>query len=171
MNTGAGKTDLDDPPHLFGRMRHAATRTAQGIRRPDDHREADLPDRLVDLIHVLEDHAPGDGLADGVHQVPELLPVFSPVDRLKRGAEDLHALQRTHLREFRRHIEAGLAAHAAQDTVRLLLPDDLCNDLGFQGLDVDDVRGIGVGLDRRGVRVDEDDLDTLFPEGTTGLRS
>ena len=66
-------------------------------------------------------------------------------------------------------IQGGLAAKSGEECVWLLLGDDLFDDLGSDRFDVGAISEFGIGHDRGGVAVDQNDLIALFPEGFAGL--
>ena len=60
-------------------------------------------------------------------------------------------------------VERRLAAHGGQEGVRLLLDQDLFDELGGHGADVSAIRRLGISHDSRRVRVEQHDLVTLSP--------
>ena len=66
-------------------------------------------------------------------------------------------------------VEGGLAAHRRQQRVRPLLLDDARDRPPVDRLDVDRVRHVRVGHDRRRIRVDEDDAVALLAQRLAGL--
>jgi hypothetical protein len=68
-------------------------------------------------------------------------------------------------------IEGGLAAEGRQDRVGTLAIDHLRDRLGVERLEVGRVGPLGVGHDRRRIRVDEDDAVALAPQHTARLRT
>ena len=126
------------------------------------------------------------GLADGVsdmtardlgarrdHQLLELEAVLALLDRLDLGPDELDAVLREHsgLVECDRRVQRRLAAQRGQHGIRHLLLDDLGEHLGRDRLDVGGVGEVGVGHDRRRVRVDQDDAHALGAQHTAGLRA
>ena len=170
VDAGAGEAELDDPGQFLPGLADTSPSTPQRVRGADYRRKTDLLYHFVDLGHGVEDHALRDRFSDGSHEVPEFLPVLPLVDRIERCAEDLHVFEGPHLGEFCRQVQAGLASHAGEDTVRFLFLDDPGDDIGPEGLDIDLVRHLRVGHDRGRVGVDQHDLHSLLPHGTAGLR-
>ncbi|KAF5052967.1 hypothetical protein DSECCO2_403220 [anaerobic digester metagenome] len=169
VDAGVLEPELDDPPEFLLRRGDPSAGAAEGVRRPDDRRKPDGFQSRVDLVDRVQDHRPGDRFPDLLHQGLELLPVLAPVDRLEGRAQDLDAIERPHLRQFSGQVQAGLASHAGEDPVGSLLLYDLRDDRGLEGLDVDHVRRVRVGLDRGRVGVDEHDLDALLAQCTACL--
>ena len=89
------------------------------------------------------------------------------------GADQLdpELLQGAVLVQRHRHVERGLAAERRQQRVGALLLDDLRHRPGQQRLDVGRGGELGVGHDRRRVRVDEDDLVALLEQHLAGLHA
>jgi hypothetical protein len=71
--------------------------------------------------------------------------------------------------QVERAVQRGLAAHGGQDGIGALFGDDFFHRLPGDGLDVCHIRRGGVGHDRGGVAVDQNDLVTLFTQGLAGL--
>ena len=162
-----GRLGLDDP----------ATGPAEGERRPDDRRQADLVQGGVSgcfsfvVCRPLDDPRRGVGLADPLEQVPEALAILGHFDGDQRGSEELDvvALERAACREGHRQVERRLAAEPGEQALRPLLGDDRLDGLEGERLEVDRVGDLGVGHDRRRIAVDEDRPDALGPQGAAGL--
>jgi len=101
----------------------------------------------------------GNRLAQTLHPLAEQVAVLRRVDGVERRPHhlDVVLLQNSLLREFGGDVEPGLAAESGDDAVGLLDPDDFRDRLGRDRLDVHPVCGLGVGHDRRRVRVHQDD--------------
>ena len=84
---------------------------------------------------------------------------------------DAEALERAVLVQRHRQVERGLAAERRQQRVGALLLDDLRHRAGQQRLDVGRGGELGVGHDRRRVRVDEHDLVALLEQHLAGLHA
>ena len=94
-------------------------------------------------------------------------PVLGDVDRVGRRAENLHARGLERPRELERRLPAELHDHA----LRLLALHDLEHVLERQRLEVQLVRGVEVGGDRLGVRVDHDRLEPLLAQRERGAHA
>ena len=81
------------------------------------------------------------------------------------GADQLDAERR----ELDREIQRRLAAEGRQDRIGPLALDHLGDRLGVERLEVGRVGPLGVGHDRRRVRVDEHDAVALAPQHPAGL--
>jgi hypothetical protein len=152
--------------------REARAAAAEDERRAHDDREAD-------------DTADGDRLVDAVreprarHREPDLLhrgleprAVLRRVDRVHVGADELDAVSLQHpgVVQRDREVEGGLAAERREQRVRALALDDAGDALEVERLDVRGVRELGVGHDRRRVRVHEQDPVSLVAQHAAGLR-
>ena len=106
-----------------------------------------------------------------VHRRAELLAVLGAADRGGVGADQLdpEPLQGAVLVQAHRQVQRGLAAERRQQRVGALLFDDLGHRPGQQRLDVGGGGELGVGHDRRRVRVDEDDFVALLEQHLAGL--
>ena len=71
--------------------------------------------------------------------------------------------------ELDREIEGRLPSNRGEDGVRPLADQDFLHDVGRERLDVGPVRVLGVGHDRRRVRVHQGDPDALAAERLDGL--
>ena len=151
----------------------AAAGAAERECRADDDRIRDLLGELQRVLHRGDDLRGNAGLIDALHRILEDLAVLGLIDRLRRGAEqtDVVLFEKALLRELHRKREAGLAAEAGKDAVRLFLFDDALDRGQRERLNIDVVCHGVVGHDRRRVRVDEDDLDAVRLEGAAGLRA
>ena len=96
---------------------------------------------------------------DAVHGLAELEAVLGLLDRLGVGTDHLHAIfvERTVLEERERGVERGLAAHRRKHRVGPLLLDDRGDIFGGDRLDIGGVGHLGIGHDRRRVRVHQHD--------------
>ncbi len=85
--------------------------------------------------------------------------ILGDLDRFDRRSQQLDAVafEDAGLVEFDGEIEPGLAAEGRQQRVGPLAGDDRLDRRDGQRLEVDRVGDLGVGHDRRRVRVDEDD--------------
>ena len=144
---------------LLRRPGDAAPGAAERERRPDDRGHGE--------VHVgrVRDDAARRRQPDGVHRRPEALAVLGAVDRLQVGADQLDPERG----ELDRQVQRRLAAERRQDRVGPLALDHLGDRLGVERLEVGRVRPLGVGHDRRRVRVDEHDAVPLAPEHPAGL--
>ena len=109
--------------------------------------------------------------ADGAHRLAEQLAVLRLVDGVGVGADHLDAefVEDAHLLQRQGGVEGRLPAHGRQQGVGTLLLDDLGDDLGRDRLHIGGVGEIGIGHDRRRVRIDQDDPVALFAQRLAGL--
>ena len=115
--------------------------------------------------------ATGDISARLQHEVLEDLTVLSALNGVEVGADQLDAVLRENPLGVQRHcrVERGLSPKGRQNRVRLLLCDDRFKNLGGNRLDVCLVRKTGIGHDGGGVRVHQDDPNTLLPKHAARL--
>ena len=153
----------------------AAALAAQREGRADDRRQRDAsPSASAASASPtdLDDHATrGSRSPASLHRRAEVLAVLGAVDRVVVGADQLdpEALQGAVVVQRHRQVERRLAAERRQQRVGALALDDLRDRAGQQRLDVGAVGELGVGHDRRRVRVDEHDLVALLEQHLAGL--
>ena len=158
-------------PQLLLVVHNAAAGAAQGKGGPDDDRVANLQGEGLGVLHG-GDHLGGDaGLANLFHGALEHLAVLGLVDGLGGGAQQPHvvALQKALLGQLHGEGQAGLAAKAREDAVRLLLLDDAFHRGQVQGFNIDLIRHGLVGHNGGGVGVYQDNLNAVLPQGAAGL--
>ena len=111
--------------------------------------------------------------ADAFHGLAEELAVFRLVDGVRGGADhlDVEFFQHAHLAQAQRAVQRGLSAHRRKQRIGALAFDDLGNDLRRDRLNVCRVGEIGIGHDRRRVRVHQDDPVALFLKRLARLRA
>ena len=110
---------------------------------------------------------------DPVHRLAELQPVLGHLDRRGIGADQLdpEPVERAVLVQRQRGVERGLPAHRRQQRVGPLLLADPGDHLGRDRLDIGRIRQLGVGHDRRRVRIDHDHAIALGLQRLDRLRS
>ena len=165
------ETDRRQSPQLVGVGGDAGARAAEDERRPDDDREADVVRDGHDLVERVGEARGRDGETDLGHGRLELLAVLGRVDRLGVGADELDAVLGEHAAfdELHGQVERGLTAERRQERVGALALDDGGEDVDVERLDVGAVGEVGVGHDRRRVRVGEDDPVALLPQHAARL--
>ena len=165
VDRARGEAAGDRDTQLLGRPGDAAAGAAKCEGRPDDrgHRE-------LDVGRVRDDRARRRD-PDPVHGRAEELAILGLVDRIQVGADQLEAVLIRHRCERDRQVERGLTAERRQDRVGALPLDHLRDRLGIERLEVGGVGPLGVGHDRRRVRVDEDHAVALAAKHPAGLRS
>ena len=135
------------------------------------HGVADVGCGLLGLFQGVGDFGGNDGLADGLAQLLEQLPVLGPLNGGGGGAQELHValLENALLFQLHGQVQAGLAADAGDDGVGPLIADDLGHIFQGQGLHIDLVGNGGIGHDGGGVGVAQHHLIALFLQRQTGL--
>ena len=166
----AGRGDL---AQLVPGVGDAAARAAEGVRRADDDRQADLTGELDRVLYRVHDLGRDARLADLFHRVLEHLAILGLGNGLRLRAEELdaHLVKEAALAQLHGEVQASLAAEVGQQAVRTLLLDDLLHRFNGQRLDIDLVGHGLVGHDGRRVRVYEHDLQTFLAQRAAGLRA
>jgi len=147
VDAGTRESEFDDPVEFLAGAGNSSAGTSQRVGRPDHRGKPDGCDCLLYLAEACQDDAFRYRFTNLDHEISEFLPVLPIIDRFKRGAKNLNIRKSSLFREFCGHVEAGLAAHAGEDAVRLLPLDDLGDDVCPQRLDIDSIRHLRVGLD------------------------
>jgi len=100
------------------------------------------------------------------HRRLEALAVFGSADRLDAGTDHLDAVRVEHpgFVERDRQVETGLAAERRQERVGPFAFDDPLDRRDVERLDVGGVGELGVGHDRRRIRIHEDDAKAFFAQ-------
>src|SRR5690606_11205833 len=131
---------------------------AEYIRRAHDQREADFlrgGNRLLQRTHG------GVGRLfqlQALDHLLEALAVFGAVDRIRRGADDGHAVGFEIARQFQRRLAAELHDHAD----RLFLGDDFEHVFERYRLEVQAIGSVVVSRNRFRVAVDHDGFIAIF---------
>ena len=174
MDPGVGESAGADVLQLLLVVGDASAGSSEGVCGSDEDGVAsDDPDSLLGLLDGVDAPGDGDGLSDALHGLLEQLPVLGHGDGIWLRSHELgpEPLQLSGVGELRADVQSGLSSHSGDDSVHALLGDDPRDVGGVQRLYVDAVRGVGVGLDGSGVRVDQDGLVPLLAEGAAGLGS
>ncbi len=153
----AARPSAREPVEVLGRVRHARAQSTHRERRPDHHRQAQIGDRGVHLVHRVADGAARYVAPDGLHDLLELQPVLAALDRVDVGTDQLDAVALQHpvLVQGDGGVQRGLPAQGRQQRVGPLGGDHLLDELRGHRLDVGGVGELGVRHDRRRVRVDQ----------------
>ena len=164
---------LADGLELFGVVGDTATGTAQGEAGANDGGEAQRLLHSPSFVHAVGDTGARRTQTDFGHGVLELQAVFRLVDGFGRCTDqlDLVLVQHAVVPEVQRAVQRGLATHGGQNRVRLFLGDDFLDRLPGDGLDVGHIGRGGVGHDRRGVAVDQNDFVALFTQSFARLHA
>ena len=157
---------------LLWRGRNAGTLPTEDVGRTDDGREPDVGDHDSGFVQGVGGARAQAIEADADHCALEQFTVFGGGDGFGVGADHLggagHADQ-VAPEELHRDVEPGLAAEGRQHGIGLLAIDDGRDDLPRERFDVGRVGEVGVGHDRRRVRVGEDDAVALLAKYPAGL--
>ena len=163
----------DDGDEFFLILSNAAARTSHGIGRANDDRVADRVGKIHSCVDILDNQALGDRLPEFLHRLLKALAILRLLDGIKRRTEELHTVLRQDplLRKLNGKVQPRLSAERGEKPIRLLLGNNLRQELHRQRLDVNTVGDIGVRHDGGGIAVDEDDLQPVFLQCTAGLRA
>src|SRR5260370_4926908 len=102
---------------LFAVVGHASAGAAEGEAGAHDYGEADFSGELEAVFQIGYQRGFGDVEADALHGIFEDESVFSFVDGVDVGADELDVvfLEAAAFRKFDRQIERGLAANCRQN--------------------------------------------------------
>ncbi len=158
-----------DQPQLGLMPGDPRSQTAHREGGPDDDRVAEILGRLETVGHRVADPRPRDrrvqpvGRGDPIDDALELLAVLTRLDRGHVGADQFDAVLVQDTVGVHRHrgVQCGLPPQRGQQCVGAFLGDDRLDHLGRDRLDVGGVGELGIGHDRRRVRVDQDHPQAL----------
>ena len=171
VHRGHLETGIGDVAQFFFIVGKAAAGAAECIRRSDNQRVT-LPVTESDcFLNAVNDDTLRNRLMDFLHQGPEHLPVFSLVDGLQIGAEDLHPefIQDPVIVQIDDQVQAGLPAQRSKDGVRTFLENNPFGGFKRQRFDIDPVRNGRIGHNRGRIGVDQDNFVALLTQSCTGL--
>ena len=167
-----------DPPsnHFFKILRTVGDvppAPTQCTRGADDYRETELPLNLHGLPQVSGITAARQIQSCPLHRLFKEVSVFGLLDGLQFRPDHLHpvAIQDPLLRQVNGDIQGRLPSQGREQGIRPLLLDNLFHNIHGDRLDVGPVGETGVGHDRGGIRVDQDNAKTLFLECLQSLRA
>ena len=165
------ETGAADPLVILAVVGDAAAGSSHGEGRADDGGQTDVFDGGHRLGHRIGDGGLGVLEADAVHRLAEELAVLGHLDGGAFGADQLDAEsgEHAHVVERQRGVQPRLAAHRRQERVGAFLFDDLGDDVGGDRLDIGGVGHAGIGHDRGGVGIDQNDPVALLAERLAGL--
>ena len=163
----------DDLEEFFLVIRNAAAGAAHGEAGADDGRQANEIKRNHRFVNIMCDLRAWAFKTDLRHGVAEFQPVLGLVDGFGIGADQLDIIcrQRAVTVQRQRGVERRLATHCRQHRIGAFLGDDLGDDFGGDRLDISGIGQIGIGHDRRRVRIDEDDAIAFRLQRLDGLRA
>ena len=152
---------------------NSAPGTAQGIRRPEHHGISYGIGKGNALLHGFHHHGRRAGLPDSLHQVFEFLPSLRIAYGGRAGSQKGYAMggKKARFLQFHPQVQSRLASQGRQNTVRFFLFYDLLQHLHGQGLNIYFIRDILVRHDGGRVGIHQNNLHTLFFQGTAGLGS
>ncbi len=156
-----------------GVVRDARPLPAEDEAGTDHDGKTDLGGDLLGLAQRVGETRARHLEADALHCGLELVAVFGGRDRPGTGADHLHTetLEHSELDQLHREVQRCLPAEGREQGVGTLLLDDPRQHLGVQRLDIGAVGRAGVGHDRRGVGVGQDDAVALLGQDAAGLRA
>ena len=122
-------------------------------------------------MHILDNRALWNRLAELLHRLLEALAILRLLDCFERSTEQFHTVccQNPLLGKLNRKVQPCLSAECRQESVRLLLGDDLLKKLHGQRFDVDTICNVCIRHDGRGVAVHEHNLKTILFQCTARL--
>lgn len=158
--------EVDVLVHVLG---ETTAETSKCIGGTNDDGETDLLDGTHGLVEVVGRLGLGTRGTNRVHAPGEELAVLRGNDGVDGSTEDLDAKLLELVLELDTDRECGLSTEGAVDGVGTLLLDNLADELGVDGQEVDLVGETLGGLDSRDVRVDQDGVDALLFQSLDGL--
>ena len=133
---------------------------AQNVAGPHQHRQTDLLGNANGLLGNQRRSVVRLRNRQLIQEPPKSPPVFRQIDRLRRRADDRHAVAL----QVERQIQRRLPAKLHDDALRLLALDHRQNVFERQRLEVQPVGGVVIGRDRLRVAVHHDRLESVFAQ-------
>ena len=171
--TGLAARPCGDDRELLVVVRDAGAAATEDERRAHDEREPDLARDVHRFGERVRGARRRHGETDLLHRDLEPLPVFGGLDGVDARADQLDAelVEHAGLVQLDREVERGLPAERRQQRVGPFDLDHPPQRLDVERLDVGRVGELGVGHDRRRVRVHEHDAVALFAQHPARLRA
>ena len=172
LTGGTGRqAPVDDHLELFPIVGDVPTGAPEGEGRPDDGRKADPLHDLHRFLSRPSRSAVGRLETDASHRPLEGFAIFSLVDRLGRGSDQLHIIlgEDPLLGQCHGNVQGGLPSHGGQERIGPLPLDDLLDDLHRDRLHIGPIRQLRVGHDRGGITIDQNDSEAFFLQSLAGL--
>jgi hypothetical protein len=154
---------------LFHVLGETTAESSKRVGGTDNDGETDLLDGAHGLVEVVGGLGLGARGTNGVHAPCEELTVLGGDDGVDGGTEDLDAKLLKLVLELDTDRECGLSTESAVDGIRTLLDDDLADEFGVDGQEVDLVGETLGSLDSRNVGVDQDGVNALLFQSLDGL--
>ena len=137
---------------------------AQGERGSNNGRQADVVEPFQRFGQIVGQPGARRFQADPRHRFAEELSVLGHRDRFGRGADkfDTETLQGAVAMQGHGGIERGLPTHRRQQRVRTFFFQYFGHDFRCDRFDIGCVGDLGIGHDRRRVRIHQDDTKSLL---------
>ncbi|KAI6760251.1 hypothetical protein HG531_013452 [Fusarium graminearum] len=147
------------------------TKTAESISSSDNDGVSDSLGGLEGLLNSANSNRLGDGDVNLFQSPSEEVTIFTQLQSSNAGTEDLDAvlLEKSESLHLNTKVESSLTTKGQEDTIRLLLLDDVRNILGGDREVIDLISQTVVGLDGSDVGVDEHRSNAGFLESLEGL--
>ena len=128
---------------------------------------------LPGLVHAVRETCAGRFQSNALHRDIELLSILGLIDRFLCRADHLDTVffQHAFRIELQRTVQCRLPTHRGKHRVGALALNDSRHGLPLHRLDVSGISHGGIGHDRRGVGVHQNDPIALFPECLARLRT
>ena len=167
----ASKPHLGLFEKLFPVVGDPAAGSAQGERRPHDHRIAHFLCKGFRIGQVVDNKAFGHPQVDVCHCVPEKPAILGLFDNRGVSPDHLHSefLKDARLGDSHSYVEGRLSSQCGEQGIRMLAPYDLCYRLGGYRLHIGAMRRFRIGHDRGGIAVEQDYFIAIFTQGLAGL--
>ncbi len=145
-------------------MGNTPSSTSQSIGGADNYRVTDLFGKFDSSVNTFHNSAFRNRFPDLLHHSLEHLTVFCLLNRFQGSAQESDPFfsQNSPLSQRYRNIKPNLSAQGRQQTVRLLLPDNLGHKFGSERFNIHPIGNIGVSHNSCRVAVDQDYFHTFF---------
>lgn len=164
-----GESLVTQGDELLFVLRETGTKTTESVGCSNDDGETNVVGGNDGFIDACRGGRLGALLANLLHGTSEHFSVFSGDDGVNRSTQDSNAELAEFILELDTDVQGSLSTESDVDTVRLLVLDDLGNEFGSDGQEVDLVGQTRRCLDGGDVGVDQDGVDTFFLQGLDSL--
>ena len=156
---------------IFPVVDYASTCTSEGEGRANNQGETDVLSHLADFFHGAGNPTDRHPQTYLLHGSPEKLTILPLFDHRQRGTNHLHpvALQHSHFTHCHRHVEGCLPSQSGKQRLGSFPLNDFGHAFGSDRFNISALSHLRVGHYGGGVTVDENDLETLFPQSLARL--
>ena len=169
--TGQTKSICKDLFQFFLIVCDSTAASTKRIRRTKHYRITDLIGKCDTILQILNNQRRSYRLADLLHGCLEFQTVLCFFDGLGSRTDQFYTslLEESSLIQLHCQIQSCLSSKSRQHAVRLFFQDQLFNHIYCQWFNINTVCNVFIRHDRSRVRVEKNNLKSLFLQRTAGL--